>query len=83
MVLQYVYPETLLIHEDLIQCDTGITGRAPADTMTSVISLLGLDLQNLRDQAFDGAGNMSGKTNGAAAIVSSSYPLAVYLPLTC
>ena len=48
MVLRYVHPETLLIHEDLIQfveCDTDIMGRALADKMTSVISSLGLDLQ--------------------------------------
>ena len=49
-----------------------------ADKMTSVISLLGLDLQNLRGQGYDGAGNTSGKMNVAAAIISSSYPLAVY-----
>ena len=44
IVLRYVHPETLLIQEDLIQfveCDTGITGGALADKMTSVISSLG------------------------------------------
>ena len=44
--------------------------------MTSFIEAHGLDLHNLR---YDGAGNMSGKTNGGAAIISSRYPLAMYL----
>ena len=33
----------------------------------------------MRGQAYDGAGNMSGKTNGAAAIIASQFPLALYL----
>ena len=77
-----MHPDTLQIHEDLIhfvECDTDITGRALADKMIATISALGLNLQNLRGQGYDGAGNMSGKTNGVAAIISSSYPLALYL----
>ena len=69
-------PETLLIQ--FVECDTGISGHALADKMTSVISLLGLDLQNLRGQGYDGAGNVSGKKNGAATIISFLYPLAAY-----
>ena len=82
LVLRYVHPETRMIREDLIQfieCDTGITGRALADKITAAISVHDLDLHNLRGQGYDGAGNMSGKTKGAAAIISSTYPLAVYL----
>jgi hypothetical protein len=30
-------------------------------------------------QAYDGAANMSGKHNGAAAIIRSKYPQAVYV----
>lgn len=77
-----MHPDTLQIHEDLIQfveCDTGVAEHALADEMIATISALGLNLQNLRCQGYDGAGNMSGKTNGAAAIISSSYHLALYL----
>ena len=57
-----------MIHEDLIQfeCDTGITGSMLADKITAAISAHGIDLHNLRGQSYDGAGNMSGKKNGAA-----------------
>jgi hypothetical protein len=39
----------------------------------------GLDPTKLCGQAYDGAGNMYGKTNGAAAIITSQYPLALYV----
>lgn len=47
--------------------------------MISLIEAHGLDIHKLRGQGYDGAGNMSGKTNGAAAIISSDYSLATYL----
>lgn len=50
--------------------------------MTSFIEEHGLDPNKLRGQGYDGAGNMSGKTNGAAAIISSDYPLAIYIHCT-
>ena len=33
----------------------------------------------LRGQAYDGAGNMSGKTNGAATRISAWFTLALYI----
>ena len=45
--------------------------------MTSFLEEHGLDPNKLRGQGYDGAGNMSGKTNGAASIISSDYPLAI------
>ena len=82
VVLRYVNPEDLQIREDFVQfieCDTGISGRALAQKMTTIIESHGLDLNKLRGQGYDGAENMSGKTNGCAAVISSDYPLAVYL----
>ena len=82
IVLRYVDPNDCCIKEDLvtfIECDSGISGRALADKMLSFINTHGLDPTNLRGQAYDGAGNMSGKKNGTAALISSQYPLALYL----
>ena len=39
----------------------------------------GLDLEKLRGQAYDGAGNMAGSVNGTAALISAKYPLALYM----
>ena len=64
------------------ECDTGISGRALADKITSCVRAYGLDLSNLRGQAYDGAGNMAGSVNGRAALIASDYPLAIYLHCT-
>ena len=82
LVLRYVSQEDNLIREDFIgfiECDCGITGRALAEKILSFLSTLGLDPTNLRGQAYDGAGNMSGRVNGTAAV---QYPLALYLHRT-
>ena len=82
IVLRYVDPENLQIREDLvefIECDTGISGHALAQKIIVFIQSNGLDPSMLRGQAYDGAGIMAGKTNGAAAIISSEFPLALYL----
>ena len=82
LVVRYVDHDTLSVREDLLgffECDTGITGRALADKVTGCLQAYGLDLSNLRGQAYDGAGNMAGSANGTAALISADYPLAVYL----
>ncbi|CAI8047555.1 52 kDa repressor of the inhibitor of the protein kinase [Geodia barretti] len=82
LVLRYVDSDTLLVREDLIgfvEYNTGITGRELANKITSSLQAFGLDLSNLRGQAYDGAGNMAGSVNGTAALISAQYPLALYL----
>lgn len=58
---------------------TGITGRCLADKIVSSLQSYGLNLNNLRGQAYDGAGNMAGSSRGMAALISAEYPLALYL----
>ena len=80
MVIRYV--DDCGIREDLvdfIECDTGITGRALAEKMLDFLQSNGMDLTKLRGQAYDGAGNMSGSTRGAASIITAQHPLALYL----
>ena len=82
LVLRYVDPDTLLVREDLLgffECDTGISGRDLAGKITSTLEAFGLDLSNLRGQAYDGAGNMAGSVNGTAALIAVDSPLALYL----
>ena len=82
LVVRYVDHGSLLVREDLvafIECDTGISGRVIADKIISCLQAYGLDLSNLRGQAYDGAGNMAGSVNGAAALITADYPLALYL----
>ncbi len=84
IVLRYVEPDTSFIREDLVtflECDSGTSGKALADKML-VFVRNHLDPLKMRGQAYDGASNMSGKTNGAAARISSQYPLALYTHCT-
>jgi hypothetical protein len=84
IVLRYVNPFDNFIREDLVtfvECDTGVTGKAIADNLLNFITSSGLDPNMLCGQSYDGAGNMAGKTNGAAAIIPSINPLALYPPL--
>ena len=39
---------------------------------------LQLDMNLCREQGYNGAGNMAGCCNGAAKIISTKYPKAVY-----
>ena len=74
--------ESCLVHEDLLgffECDSGIRGRDLAEKITTTLRSFNLDLSYLRGQAYDEAGNMAGSVNGAAAIISRDYPLALYL----
>ncbi len=73
IVLRYVHPENYQIKEDLVQfveCASGVTGRAVADKIKDFVWSNGLDPCKLRGQAYDGAGNMAGKRNGVAAIIT-------------
>ena len=82
IVLRYIDGEQLIVREDVVgffECDTGISGHALAAKLTTTLQELGLDLQYLRGQAYDGAGNMAGRSKGTAAVITSQYPLATYL----
>ena len=81
-VLRYFDHDTGLAREHLmsfLECDTGISGSCLADKIMTTLQSYGLDLTNLRGQAYDGAGNMAGSVRGTAALITAQYPLALYL----
>jgi hypothetical protein len=85
IALRYVDSATLLVREDYVgffECDTGISGRHLADKITSCLCSFNLDLSYLRGQAYDGAGNMAGRVNGVATLISNEYPKAFYTHCT-
>ena len=59
-------------------CDTDTSGRAIANKILQIIEKLSLDAQNFRGQTYDGAGNMPGKYQGAAALIQNDFPKAIY-----
>ena len=83
LVVRYVNEDDSQICEDFItflECESGVSGQAIADMMVSFLKPHGLNPANLCGQAYDGAGIMSGKTNGAVALIISQYPLALFVP---
>ena len=62
-----------------MECDSGIRGQALADKIIGFLLTHGLDPTKMHGQAYDGAGNTSGKMNGAAALISAQYPLALHI----
>ena len=81
LVIRYVDNSGQLQEDFLgfLLCDEGITGQAIADLILSAIQSWGLDMSLCRGQCYDEAGNMAGKTNGAAAIIKCQYPSAMYV----
>ena len=55
-----------------LECDEGTSGRALANLITSGVQDLNLPLSDVRGQSYDGASNMSGYLNGAAALIRQS-----------
>ena len=71
-----------MIREEFLEfvlCDTGTSGQAIADKIKFTLEKLTFDLNDLWGQGYDGAGNMSGKYRGAAAIIQHDYPEALYI----
>jgi len=54
------------------------TGKDLASTIFTQLSPLGLSLEHMRSQGYDGASNMSGKYRGVQTRVKELYPLAMY-----
>ena len=63
---------------DFIHCDEGTTGRALSGKIISSLQDNGLDMNYLRGQGYDGAGNMAGIREGAAAHITAIYSKALY-----
>ena len=55
------------------------TGETLSNMILTQIAQWGLDAANIVGQGYDGAGNMSGRTRGAQARISSQYTAAAYV----
>ena len=61
---------------------TDVTGRAIADNILLKLSQWQLELENLRGQAYNGAGAMAGKSKGAASYIITKQPKGIIYTLT-
>lgn len=80
LCIRYVDLELYVVREDFLAfvpvCD--VTGAGLAKTIKDQLQNLGLDLQNLRGQGYDGAAAMRGVFNGVQAVIQKEFPKAVY-----
>ena len=81
LVLSFVDESNEIREEfvDFLPCMDGTLGQALADMILNRIREYELDPTFIRRQGYDGAGNMSGKFHGCAALISQSCPRAVYV----
>lgn len=68
------------IREEFIQFSTltRVTGEAIAARVCSDLADLGLDIENIRGQGYDGASNMSSSRVGLQTLIKEKAPLAIY-----
>ncbi|XP_044751693.1 52 kDa repressor of the inhibitor of the protein kinase-like [Coccinella septempunctata] len=80
LCIRYVDEETFKIREDFLTFVPvhDVTGAGLAKTVLETLSNLGLDLNKLRGQGYDGAATMSGKFRGVQAAIREKLPLALY-----
>ena len=81
LVLRFVDGASMIREEfiSFLACDIGTTGAAIAEKILEALKEYGLDLEGLRGQSYDGAGNMAGKCKGATVSIQAICPKAVYV----
>lgn len=78
--IRYFEEELVVLREDFLTFVPvhDVTGLGLATVLLNALKELGLDLDKLRGQGYDGAATMSGNFRGVQAIVKKSYPKALY-----
>lgn len=80
LCIRYIDLELYVVREDFLSFVPvhDVTGVGLARTIKDQLQNLGLDLQNLRGQGYDGAAAMRGAFNGVQAIIQNEFPKAIY-----
>ena len=77
--IRYIDESDLSVREDFVGFHDIIgTTAVELYDIIKTINNLGLDMQNCRGQAYDGASNVSGHVSGLQTLVRSQYPKALY-----
>ncbi|XP_008181234.1 52 kDa repressor of the inhibitor of the protein kinase-like [Acyrthosiphon pisum] len=78
--IRYVDTSCWIIREDFVGFVemNSTTGLAIKNSILDKLKDIGLSINNLRGQGYDGGANMSGKNNGAQALIQNEQPLAFY-----
>ncbi|XP_060881672.1 zinc finger MYM-type protein 1-like [Metopolophium dirhodum] len=78
--IRYVDTSSWILREDFLGFVkmTSTTGLAIKDAILIKLKEVGLSIDNLRGQGYDGGANMSGKHNGVQSLILNEQPLAFY-----
>ena len=79
--IRYVNSSTIKIEEHFLGFSeriTGVSGQAIAAHILQLMETWQLPASQLRDQTYDDAGAVAGKTKETAARISELYPKALY-----
>lgn len=78
--IRYVDMSRFIIREDFIGFVkmTSTTGIAIKNAIIQKLEKIGLSVDNLRGQGYDGGANMSGKHNGVQSLILNEQPLAFF-----
>ncbi|KAL4154106.1 hypothetical protein QTP88_001939 [Uroleucon formosanum] len=78
--IRYIDTSNWIIREDFVGFVemNSTTGLAIKNSILDKLKDIGLSINNLRGQGYDGGANMSGKNNGAQALIQNDQPLAFY-----
>ena len=60
-----------------------LSGESLLQQILCALSMWGLEPPNMKGQGYDGASNISGKSQGVQARISADYPQAVYMHCAC
>ena len=60
-------------------CEDGASGAAIRDLIIGAVGDWGLSMDDCRGQCYDGAGNMSGRLNGASSLIRAEHDKAIYV----
>ena len=81
MVIRFL-DSTKTVREEFVGfylCEDGTTGAAIKDLIIGAVADLGLSMDDCRGQCYDGAGNMSGRLNGASSLIRAEHDKAIYV----
>ena len=80
LCIRYLDMQSYTVREDFIGFVNvnNLTGEGLTNTILTMLSNIGLSLQDLRGQAYDGGSNMAAKYRGVQARILTLQPLAMY-----
>lgn len=78
--IRYVDVTTWVMREDFLGFIEMVstTGAIIKNTIQQKLVSIGLKMENIRGQGYDGGSNMSGRINGVQALILKEQPLAFY-----